>query len=156
MRHVFVVLLVGATAACAAPAAPQPKVPAQPRAGTPLPAQQAMIGLSLVDALVAVHQESLAGVFGYIAEANAAPAFADYLFRNPKALKLFLKKGEGDFKRTGGVSQWDKEVFLYLVTIQSNASLVGAPIPDKVFDRVTTLSLAPGLPLAAIKMGGAH
>lgn len=129
--------------------------PVQPRAGTAMPAQQSMINLSLVDALVAVHEEKLAGIFGFVADQNAAPAFADYLFRNPKALKLFLKKGEADLKRIGGVNEWDKQVYLYIVTIQANASLVSDnALSPKIYDRVTTLSLAPGVSLAAIKMGG--
>src|SRR5581483_2723751 len=144
------VLLLLTTAACAAQ---RPSAQAQPKSGTPMPApaQQSMINLSLVEALVATKHEQLAGVFGLVSEANAGPAFADLLFRDPKALKLFLKKGEADLKQTGAISVWDKEVYLYLVTIQSNASLVGtASIPAKLFDRVTTLSLAPGVPLSVL------
>ena len=147
----LIFLLTGAAhAAKEVPAQPQPK------SGTPMPApaQQSMINLSLVEALVATKHEQLAGVFGFVSESNAAPAFADLLFRDQKSLKLFLKKGEADLKNAGAISVWDKEVCLYLVTIQSNASLVGtATIPAKLFDRVTTLSLAPGVPLSVLKMG---
>lgn len=119
--------------------------------------QPQMINLSLIDALVAIHEEGLAGIFGYIAESNAAPAFAEYLFRTPKALKLFVQKGERDLKETGGISEWDKEVYLYVIGINSNGTNAGAELlPAKLLDRVATLSLATGLPLSEITMRRKH
>lgn len=126
----------------------------RPRAGSHLPRQQQpLINLNLIEALVSIKEESLAGLFSYIPEADAAPAFADYLYRNSGALKLFLKKGEKDLKAAGGINEWDKQVYLYLVTINANGPASGAAVlPAKLLDRVSTLSLAPGLPLSEFTM----
>ena len=56
-------------------------------------------------------------------------------------------------KAAAGINEWDKEVYLYIVSINATGSSMGIePLPEKVLDKVSTLSLAPGLPLAAITM----
>ena len=61
------------------------------RPGQPLPVpQQPMLDLSLLEALVAVDGKDLAGVFGFVPESAAAPAFADYVMHNGSAL-IFQK-----------------------------------------------------------------
>ena len=107
-RTIAAVLL----AVVAVPGWGQP-APAQPPAAPP----QALIDLSLVQALVAVDAQDLTGVFGYMPEAAVAPAFADYLNRNVAAFKRFQKMARADIKETGGINAWDRTVFLYLMQL---------------------------------------
>ena len=124
--------------------------PAKAGAALPQP-QQAIANLSLIDALVTVGGENLAGLFSYISETNTAPAFAGYLFRDQKALKRFLKRDEKDLKSVGGISDWNKQVYLYLVTINAmNSFAKDEMLPAKLLDRVSALSLAPALSLAEL------
>lgn len=142
MRHGW--LAAGLLAAMAAGAAAQPPVP-----GT---AQGGVVNLSLVEALVAVDAQDLAGVFSFIPEDQAPMALADYLMHDRKALKRFVRKGEADLKRSQGINEWDKKVLLYLVGMDSQALLpLGIErIPPSWRARVNALSLAPALPLNII------
>lgn len=147
----------GAASAQSSGSAPQAAIPAaevlggSPVALASVPQQAQIINLNLMNALVAVEAQGLAGLFGFIPEASAAPAFADYLVHNPAALKRFLKKGEQDVKEVGGVNEWDQQVCLYMITIASSGILPPEnKLPEKLFKRISALSLAPALPLAEI------
>jgi hypothetical protein len=136
---------------------PQPQYQNQARSQTPVapaqPQQQQVINLSLIEALVGIHQEGLAGLFGYIPEQYAQTALAEYLFRTPKDLKLYIKMNERDLKETSGINQWHKEVFLYMINIGSNPTMAHIdPLSSKLQDQVATLSLAQGFPLSEIAM----
>jgi len=100
-----------------------------------------------VEALVAVEAQDHSGIFSFILEEHAPIAMADYLARNPKRLKKFLKKNERDFKKTQGISEWDKKVFLYLVGINAQNQYGKKRISEKVMVRVNEISLLPALPL---------
>lgn len=160
IRHPFVeVFMLAAMAGAAFGAGPaRQQVQARQSEIPQGPVQQQMINLNLINALVAIHQENLAGLFGYIAEQNAAPAFAEYLFRSPDALKLFVKKDEKDLKGTGGIDEWDKAVFLYVVGLNSNGEgLAGGPtLSPKMMERVSALSLAPAMSLSDLTMRRKH
>ena len=102
-----------------------------------------------MDSLALIEKMELAGLFAYIAPDSAAMALAGYLYADPKGLKLFLKKAEGDAARLGGIALWDKMVLLYLVGM--DASGVPPPPPGtrplkkSVVNRVSRLSLEPSL-----------
>lgn len=98
--------------------------PAAARPGQPLPVpQQQMLDLSLLEALVAVDGKDLAGVFGFVPESAAAPAFSDYVMHNGSALKRFIKKAKRDIKETGGINLWDRAVFMYVLQINGLPAL---------------------------------
>src|SRR5205807_2646903 len=64
---------------------------------TPAKAQQ-VLNLSCVEALVAVGESRLAGVFAFVAEKDETSAFADLLVHDKGALKKFMAKADKDFK----------------------------------------------------------
>ena len=110
-----------------------------------------ILDLSCVEALVAVDQARLAGVFSFIAEKDAIPAFADLLARDPKALKKFIEKVEHDFKIATGISRWDRDVLAAVM------SLYGSPLGDtfpkpapKVVSRIAELTQETVVPLEQI------
>ena len=82
-----------------------------------------MISFSLVEALAALHQPQLAGIFSFVAEKNSPFAFADLLARDKKAMKLYLNKLDDDFKAAAGLTDWDHEVCASLINLYS------APLP---------------------------
>lgn len=131
-RAAFAALL-----ACAAAAAPA--------------ASQGVINLSCVEALTAVGEADLAGVFSFVPEKDSAAAFADLTARNPKALKKFVAKVEADYKAAKGISAWDKAV------LRGVLGLYASPLADtlkkpggKVLSRITELAALPALTLEAI------
>ena len=108
-----------------------------------------MINLSCVEALVAIGQPELAGVFSYISEKDGPAAFADLLVHNKKAMKKFLAKGEKDLKTAAGISQWDHEAVVAAVSIYGSplAQTLEKPASDTL-SRLTNLASAPPLTLA--------
>ena len=156
MKRAFLTALLAA-ALGAGPAAAQQNPTGQtraPQAAAPavLAPQGQVIGLSLLEALVAIEHTDLAGIFGFVPEQASSFAMADFLLRDQKSLKLFIKKCEKDYKKAKGISIWDKQVLLHLVTIDaSGAEVMGMKkIPAGWMDRINTLSLVEGLPLEIV------
>jgi len=83
-----------------------------------------VVNLSLVDALAAIEEPQLGGIFSFIPEKNSTFAFADLLARDKKALKRYLVKLKADLKGAGGLTGWDHEVCATLVNLY--ASPLGA------------------------------
>ncbi len=107
-----------------------------------------MINLSCLEALVAVGQPNLAGVFSFISEKDGPAAFADLLVHDKKAMKKFLAKAEKDFKSADGISSWDHEAVMAAV------SIYGSPLAETLekpasgtMSRLVALSAAPSLKL---------
>ncbi|HAH08019.1 MAG TPA: hypothetical protein DCM05_16085 [Elusimicrobia bacterium] len=141
-------LLAAALLALVPPASAQTALP--PSLSVP-GIQPQVIDLSLVEALVAVKRTELAGIFGFVPEAVSSLAFADYLMRQPKALKLFVKKVEKDKKVARGISVWDRQVLLHLVSIDASGGALGVKkIEKKMMDRISVLSLSEELLLETI------
>ena len=129
-------------------------------AGAPAVARQAptaadeptgMISFSLVEALAALHQPQLAGIFSFVSEKNAPFAFADLLARDKKFMKLYLAKLDGDFKAAAGLTEWDHEVCASLINLYGSpmAGTFGAP-DAKLMKKINDCMLAPGVPLETI------
>ena len=156
MKNAFRTALLAAVLG-AGPAAAQPNTAAQARApqapaqAAPAPQGQ-VIGLSLLEALVAIEHTDLAGIFGFVPEQASSFAMADFLMRDQKSLKLFIKKCEKDSKKANAISIWEKQVLLHLVTIDaSGAEAMGMKkIPAGSMDQINTLSLVEGLPLEIV------
>lgn len=110
-----------------------------------------MVSLSLVEALSAVRAPELAGVFSFIAEENAPFAFADYLARDKKALKLYVGKLDDDRKVANGLTAWDHSVCASLVNLYSSplANTFGRP-DEKRMSRINQCVLVPVVPLEEI------
>jgi hypothetical protein len=107
-----------------------------------------MLSLGCVEALVAIGETRLAGVFSFVSEKDSAPAFADLIVHDAKLLKKFVAKAEKDLKETQGVSTWDKEAITTAVTILN--SPIGETLEKpskKMMDRLHVLSGAPALTL---------
>lgn len=140
-------LLTGpASAGQAAPAAPAP-------AGAPAKAASngGMVSLSLVEALSAVRAPQLAGLFSFIASDDAPFAFADYLARDKKALKLYVEKLDDDRKVANGLTAWDHSVCASLVNLYASplAATFGKP-DEKRLSKINQCVLTPVVPLEEI------
>jgi hypothetical protein len=117
----------------------------------PVQQPQQVINLSLMEALIAVERADMVGVFSFVPEENSALAMADMLIRERKSMKLFLRKVGKDQKIAGGVSEWDKQVLLYLVGLDADAPALGIePLPAKLQKQVHEFSLVPAYPLQVI------
>ncbi len=113
--------------------------------------QAQLINLSLMEALVALDAQDLAGIFGFVPEASASVALADYLMHNRTALKKFVRKGEKDLKALGGVNAWDRLVFMHIMQMNNSPLPPGIErLPAKMEYKVSTLVLAPPLTLEEI------
>jgi hypothetical protein len=104
----------------AARPAKAPVKAAAPKAAAPAAEPTGMISFSLVEALAAIHQPQLAGIFSFVAEKNAPFAFADFLARDKKAMKLYLNKLGDDIKAAEGLTEWDHEVCASLINLYSS------------------------------------
>ena len=127
--------------------------PAVARAQGAVPTSSQMVSLSLVDTLVSIDEADLAGLFAFIPGPQAPMALAHYLMKNRAALKRFLKKVEKDFKKAKAINEWDKDVLLYLVGLNSASRLPFGMerLPKKLTGRVNELALKPALPLGMIQ-----
>jgi hypothetical protein len=116
------------------------------RGETPKGAQ--LMNLNCMEALVAVDQASLAGVFSFVPEKDGPAAFADLLVHNAKALKKFTAKLEKDLKETSGLSAWDHEAVAFALSIYASplAARLDKPSP-KALARLAELGQAPSLTL---------
>lgn len=83
------------------------------------PAGAQMLNLSCVEALAAIDEPRLAGVFSFIPEKDTPQAFADLVMHDRKALKRYVKKLEKDMK-AGGVTTWDHESVTFALQILSS------------------------------------
>lgn len=110
-----------------------------------------MISLSLVEALAAVRQPQLAGIFSFVSEKNAPFAFADYIARDKKSRKLYLDKLGADFDAARGLTEWDHEVCASLINLYASpmAATFGRP-DDKQMKRINDCMLAPTVTLETI------
>ena len=110
-----------------------------------------MMSLSLIEALGAIRQPQLAGVFSFVAEADAPFAFADFLARDKKAMKAYLNKLGDDRKAADGLTDWDHEVCASLVNLYGSplAATFGVPEPKRM-SQINECVLSPILPLEAI------
>jgi hypothetical protein len=140
----FVSPVLGAAAAAARPAA-------KASAPAAIPEATGMISFSLVDALAAVHQPQLAGVFSFVSEKNAPFAFADLLARDKKSMKLYLNKLSDDSKASAGLTEWDHEVCASLINLYASpmAGTFGAP-DAKMMKQINDGMLSPIVTLEEI------
>jgi hypothetical protein len=107
-----------------------------------------MLNLSCMEALVAVDQAGLAGVFSYISEKDGPAAFADLLAHNKKALNKFLDKTGKDLKSVSGIAAWDHDVFQALLAIYASPLAETLDKPNsKTMTRLEGLAHAPTLTL---------
>lgn len=120
--------------------------------GGAAPSAPSIINMSLMDALVAIKHPELAGVFSFVPDSQATMAMADFLMRDHDSLKRFLKMAEADMKKLKIINGWDKEVCLHIVAASANENLPpGAKrLSKRLSDRVSILSLAPGMPLEVV------
>ena len=143
-------VLLGCLASNPGSAQPSSQTPAVAMVPASVPQQPQIINLNLLQALIAIDAQDMAGVFGFVPEANAAPALADYLLHNKAALKRFLKKSEKDLKDVSGVNEWEQQVHRYMLTIYASGTLKAGIVSKSFMDRVAKLSVAPALSLADI------
>lgn len=120
--------------------------------GGTAPSAPNIINMSLMDALVAIKHPELAGVFSFVPDSQAPMAMADFLMRDHASLKRYLKMVEADRKKLQIITAWDKEVCLHIVAAASNQNLPPGTerLSKRLTDRVSSLSLAPGMPLEVV------
>jgi hypothetical protein len=122
-----------------------------PAAGIQEAEPMGMISFSLVDALAALHEPQLAGIFSFVSERNAPFAFADFLARDKKSMKLYLNKLGEDVKAARGLTDWDHEVCASLINLYASpmAATFGRP-DDKRMKQINDCMLAPSVTLETI------
>jgi hypothetical protein len=110
-----------------------------------------MISFSLVEALAAMKQPQLAGVFSFVSEKNAPFALADLLARDKKAMKLYFEKLDDDFRVASGLTEWDHEVCASLINLYGSpmAGTFGVPEPKRM-KQINDCMLTPAIPLETI------
>lgn len=112
---------------------------------------QQILDLGCMDALVASGKTSLAGVFSFIAPKDTAAAFSDMIVRDPKAMKKYLARVSKDFKAASGITVWDHDVALSVLSLLSSPlSSTFEPPSKKIVSQLTELSLAPTLSLEQV------
>ena len=123
--------LVAAAFALASPAPAGTPAAARPaKAAAPAVEATGMISFSLVDALAAIHQPQLAGIFSFVEEKNAPFAFADFIARDKKSMKLYLKKLDADVESANGLTEWDHEVCASLINLYGSPMAATFGVPD--------------------------
>jgi hypothetical protein len=120
-------------------------------AAAPDPAPGGVLNLSCMEALAAIGQPNLAGVFSFISEKDSPAAFADMTAHDAKALKRYVAKVDKDFKAAGGVTTWDHEALMFVLALHAGPLAATFQKPSSsVVDRINALSLAPTLSLEAV------
>ncbi|OGR90821.1 MAG: hypothetical protein A2V88_08390 [Elusimicrobia bacterium RBG_16_66_12] len=110
-----------------------------------------MVNLSLVDALAAIEEPQLAGVFSFIPEKHSTFAFADLMARDKKALRRYLEKLKADLKAADGLTGWDHEVCATLVNLYASPLSGAFEKPDdKRLKKINECVLAPAVQLSEI------
>ncbi|HVC09703.1 MAG TPA: hypothetical protein VNH15_07180 [Elusimicrobiota bacterium] len=108
-----------------------------------------ILNLNCLEALAAVGEPELSGIFSYVPDADTAAAFADLVVHQPAALRKFMAKDEADVKSVGGISQWDHSVAAYALSIYAlpaAAATVDKPSSSDL-KRLNALAAAPALSL---------
>jgi hypothetical protein len=133
-------LILAAALAAGATAAPDPG-----------PAPGGVLDLSCMEALAAIGQPNLAGVFSFISEKDSTAAFADLAAHDAKALQKYVGKVGRDFKAAGGITTWDHEALMFVLALYSGplASTFEKP-SSRVLAQINELSLAPTLSLEKV------
>ncbi|MDD5629635.1 MAG: hypothetical protein PHU21_11260 [Elusimicrobia bacterium] len=114
-------------------------------------AQGSVLDLSCIEALAAVGEADLAGVFSFIPEKDLPAAFADLVVNDGKALKKYVAKVGRDFDDAGGITTWDRSALLAVLALYSGpaAPTLEKPSP-KVMARINELSLAATMSLEQV------
>ena len=134
------ILILAAALAAGAAAAPDPG-----------PTPGGVLNLSCIEALAAIGQPNLAGVFSFISEKDSPAAFADLTAHNEKAIKKYVEKVDKDFKAAGGVTTWDHETLMLALALYSGPLALTFEKPSaKALARINELSLAPTLSLEQV------
>lgn len=113
--------------------------------------QGAVLDLNCMEALAAIGQPHLAGVFSFISEKDSSAAFADLVAHDGKALKKYVEKMDKDFKAAGGVTDWDHEALMFALGLFSGPLAQTLEKPSsRILARLNELSLAPKLSLEVV------
>lgn len=117
----------------------------------PPPDSGGVVDLSLVEALAAIKQPELAGVFSFVPDKYSSFAFADLMARDKKSLKRFLGKLKADRKAAGGLTAWDHAVCATLVNLYASPLSVSFVKPDhKRMSAINECVLSPVVELSEI------
>jgi hypothetical protein len=113
--------------------------------------QGGVLDLSCIEALAAIGQPNLAGVFSFISEKDSPAAFADLLVHDHKALRKYVEKAGQDLKAAGGITDWDHDVVMFALSLFAGPLAHTLEKPSgKILARLNELSLAPKLSLEVV------
>ena len=101
-----------------------------------------MINLSCVEALVAIGESKLAGVFSFVPDKDSPGAFADLIVHDKKALKKYINKLERDLKDAGGIATWDSQAVKFAMAIYGSPLAETIEKPGNLLARLEALSRA--------------
>jgi hypothetical protein len=110
-----------------------------------------VLNLSCLEAIAAIDQPNLAGVFSFISEKDSPAAFAELIAHDGKALKKYVGKVDRDFKAAAGVTTWDHEALAFALALYMGplASTFDKP-SGKLLAQIDQLGHAPTLSLAQV------
>jgi hypothetical protein len=115
------------------------------------PATGGLINLSCMEALAAIEQPALAGVFSFVPEKDSPAAFADLVAHDSKAMKKYVAKLDKDYRAAAGITTWDHDAVMFAISLFSGPADPALAKPAaKVLSHLTELSLAPRLTLEAV------
>lgn len=103
-----------------------------------------MPDLSCIEALKAVDEGALAGLFSFIQPQDSPKAFADLIMHNKKALKKYVAKLATDLKTAAGIMPWDRDALQFALRIYDSPLRETLVQPgDKTLAQMRALSAAP-------------
>ena len=106
-----------------------------------------MLNLSCVEALVAIGQPQLAGVFSFVPGKDGPAALADLLVHERKAFKKYTAKLKRDKKEAGGISTWDHDTVVFALQIYASPIADTIDKPGSLRGDLEELARAPSMPL---------
>lgn len=130
-------------------AAPCVSAETQGRTGFAPPSmpQGVVLDPTLMEALAAIKENRLAGVFSFVDPNQTNVAFANVLLYDHKALKAFVKFSEKRYEKAGAITYWEKQVMLLIVGMsdEKGARPGGRKIPARLLQDVSAMALVPGV-----------
>jgi hypothetical protein len=113
----------------------------------PSMSQGAVLDPTLMEALAAIKENRLAGVFSFVDPNQTNVAFANVLLYDHKALKAFVKFSRERYEKAGAITYWEKQVMLLIVGMSEEKGVLpgGRKISARLMQDVSAMALVPGV-----------
>jgi len=109
---------------------------------------QGLLNLSCMQALAAVGEARLGGIFSFIPDKDSSAAFADLYVHLRKVKRKFQNKLSKDLRQLGGISLWDRQVVMRVLDIYASPLVETLEKPSEgELRKLKRFSLAPTMTL---------